>query len=145
MDYERTLFSRNTVRMVRTSSGVLPEALEDSDTNTAAAAAAYCVNVWRTEQTDLMTDQFLLRDIKAADVQILLEAWSPLLLLKTLTVWKHTGPVTMFTATVLVFSLDRFLSELFWLLWPTFQRKSVILYFIVSSLKLMFRLKPTTR
>ncbi|XP_030250517.1 dual specificity protein phosphatase 14 isoform X2 [Sparus aurata] len=46
MDYERTLFSRNTVRMVRTSSGVLPEVLQDSeDTNTAAAAAAYCVNI----------------------------------------------------------------------------------------------------
>lgn len=43
MDYERTLFSRNTVRMARTSSGVLPEALEDSeDTNT---EAAYSVNV----------------------------------------------------------------------------------------------------
>ncbi|XP_071351992.1 dual specificity protein phosphatase 14 isoform X2 [Trachinotus anak] len=43
MDYERTLFSRNTVRMVRTSSGVLPEALQDSeDTRT---TAAYCVNV----------------------------------------------------------------------------------------------------
>ncbi|XP_070826562.1 dual specificity protein phosphatase 14 [Chaetodon trifascialis] len=40
MDYERTLFSRNTVRMVRTSSGVLPEALEDTN-----AVAAYCVNV----------------------------------------------------------------------------------------------------
>lgn len=46
MDYERTLFSRNTVRMVRTSSGVLPEVLQDSeDSNTAAAAAAYCVNI----------------------------------------------------------------------------------------------------
>ncbi|XP_070761912.1 dual specificity protein phosphatase 14 [Enoplosus armatus] len=43
MDYEKTLFSRNTVRMVRTSSGVLPQALEDTeDTNT---VAAYCVNV----------------------------------------------------------------------------------------------------
>lgn len=42
MDYERTLFSRNTVRMARTSSGVLPEALQDSED---AAAAAYCVNV----------------------------------------------------------------------------------------------------
>ncbi|KAI3353991.1 hypothetical protein L3Q82_018540 [Scortum barcoo] len=43
MDYERTLFSRNTVRMVRTSSGVLPEALEDSEDSN--AAAAYYVNV----------------------------------------------------------------------------------------------------
>ncbi|KAM9359679.1 dual specificity protein phosphatase 14 [Symphorus nematophorus] len=43
MDYERTLFGRNTVRMVETSSGVLPEALQDAeDTET---AAAYCVNV----------------------------------------------------------------------------------------------------
>ncbi|XP_039987068.1 dual specificity protein phosphatase 14 [Xiphias gladius] len=43
MDYERSLFGRNTVRMVRTSSGVLPEALRDSeDTDT---TAAYCVNV----------------------------------------------------------------------------------------------------
>ncbi|XP_059187817.1 dual specificity protein phosphatase 14 [Centropristis striata] len=43
MDYERTLTGRNTVRMARTSSGVLPEALRDSeDTNT---EAAYCVNV----------------------------------------------------------------------------------------------------
>ncbi|XP_051255002.1 dual specificity protein phosphatase 14-like isoform X2 [Dicentrarchus labrax] len=43
MDYERTLFSRNTVRMARTSAGVLPEVLDDrEDTKT---AAAYCVNV----------------------------------------------------------------------------------------------------
>lgn len=43
MDYERTLFSRNTVRMVRTPGGVVPEALQDAeDTN---AEAAYCVNV----------------------------------------------------------------------------------------------------
>lgn len=41
MDFEKTLFGRNSVRMVRTSSGVLPEALQDS----ADAAAAYCVNV----------------------------------------------------------------------------------------------------
>ncbi|XP_049431529.1 dual specificity protein phosphatase 14 [Epinephelus fuscoguttatus] len=39
MDYERTLFGRNTVRMARTTVGVLPEALEDSED------AAYCVNV----------------------------------------------------------------------------------------------------
>lgn len=51
MDYERTLTGRNTVRMVRTSAGVLPEVqpevqpgvLQDSeDTNT---AAAYCLNI----------------------------------------------------------------------------------------------------
>ncbi len=41
MDYERTLFSRNTVRMVRTPSGVLPEALKDSEDS----AAAYCISV----------------------------------------------------------------------------------------------------
>ncbi|XP_030599622.1 dual specificity protein phosphatase 14 [Archocentrus centrarchus] len=40
MDYERSLFSTTTVRMARTSGGVLPEALQDSD-----AAAAYCLNV----------------------------------------------------------------------------------------------------
>lgn len=40
MDYERTLFSRTSVRMARTSGGVLPEALEDSNT-----AASYCVNI----------------------------------------------------------------------------------------------------
>lgn len=38
VDYERTLFGRTTVRMVKTPSGVLPEALQDS-------AAAYCINV----------------------------------------------------------------------------------------------------
>nr|XP_046244271.1 dual specificity protein phosphatase 14 isoform X2 [Scatophagus argus] len=43
MDYERTLFGRNTVRMVRTAGGVLPEALEDSDDTN--STAAYCVNV----------------------------------------------------------------------------------------------------
>uniref|UniRef100_UPI0037E96C80 dual specificity protein phosphatase 14 n=1 Tax=Semicossyphus pulcher TaxID=241346 RepID=UPI0037E96C80 len=46
MEYERTRSSRSTVRMVQTSSGVLPEALEDEedeeDTN---SSAAYCVNV----------------------------------------------------------------------------------------------------
>ncbi|KAF3693448.1 Dual specificity protein phosphatase 14 [Channa argus] len=40
MDYERTLFSRNTVRMVKTSSGVLPEALQDSEDS-----ASYCLNI----------------------------------------------------------------------------------------------------
>ncbi|XP_069390908.1 dual specificity protein phosphatase 14 isoform X1 [Paralichthys olivaceus] len=40
MEYERTLFSRNSVRMVRTSCGVLPEALQDSEDT-----AAYCVNI----------------------------------------------------------------------------------------------------
>ncbi|XP_031159683.1 dual specificity protein phosphatase 14 [Sander lucioperca] len=39
MEYERSLFGRNSVRMARTSAGVLPEALQD------AAEAAYCVNV----------------------------------------------------------------------------------------------------
>ncbi|KAM7398751.1 hypothetical protein PAMP_018067 [Pampus punctatissimus] len=43
MDYERRLFGQNSVQMVRTSCGVLPEALEDGkDTNT---TAAYCVNI----------------------------------------------------------------------------------------------------
>ncbi|XP_068561302.1 dual specificity protein phosphatase 14 [Cebidichthys violaceus] len=43
MDYERTLFSRTTMRMVRTSSGVLPEALQDSeDLN---PEPDYCVNI----------------------------------------------------------------------------------------------------
>ncbi|XP_070685637.1 dual specificity protein phosphatase 14 isoform X2 [Pempheris klunzingeri] len=43
MDYERTLFSQTSVRMVRTSSGVLPEALGDAtDSN---STSAYCVNV----------------------------------------------------------------------------------------------------
>ncbi|XP_074496958.1 dual specificity protein phosphatase 14 [Sebastes fasciatus] len=41
MDYEKMLFSRNTVRMARTSAGVLPEALQDAED----AEAAYCVNV----------------------------------------------------------------------------------------------------
>lgn len=45
MDYERTLFSRNTVRMVRMSSGVLPEVLQDSEDTNITAAAAYCVNI----------------------------------------------------------------------------------------------------
>lgn len=40
MDYERTLFSRTTMRMVMTPSGVLPEAVDEAD-----AAAAYCINV----------------------------------------------------------------------------------------------------
>jgi len=43
MDYERALFSQNTVRMARTSAGVLPEALLDLDDPN--AAAAYCVNL----------------------------------------------------------------------------------------------------
>ncbi|XP_038549233.1 dual specificity protein phosphatase 14 [Micropterus salmoides] len=43
MEDERRLLGRNSVRMARTSSGVLPEALDESeDTN---PAAAYCVNV----------------------------------------------------------------------------------------------------
>lgn len=42
MDYERTLFSRNTVRMVNTASGVLPAALQDSDDST-----EFWVNVWQ--------------------------------------------------------------------------------------------------
>ncbi|XP_026233573.1 dual specificity protein phosphatase 14 isoform X2 [Anabas testudineus] len=40
IDYEKTLFSGNTVRMVRTSSGVLPETVQDSEDS-----AAYCVNI----------------------------------------------------------------------------------------------------
>ncbi|KAM3616093.1 uncharacterized protein V6R79_012246 [Siganus canaliculatus] len=38
MDYERTLLGRTTVRMVRTSEGVLPEVLDQDQ-------GAYCVNV----------------------------------------------------------------------------------------------------
>lgn len=40
MDYERKLFGMNSVRMAMTSGGVLPEALEDTNTT-----AAYCVNI----------------------------------------------------------------------------------------------------
>ncbi|XP_044209844.1 dual specificity protein phosphatase 14 isoform X2 [Thunnus albacares] len=40
MDYERKLFGRNSVRMAMTSGGVLPEALEDTNTT-----VAYCVNI----------------------------------------------------------------------------------------------------
>ncbi|KAM8903664.1 dual specificity protein phosphatase 14 isoform 1-T1 [Spinachia spinachia] len=40
MDYERKLFGKNTVRMTRTPSGVLPEALEDS-----GLQPEYCINV----------------------------------------------------------------------------------------------------
>ena len=43
MDYERTLFGRNSVRMARTSCGVLPEALQDSEDS--EDRAAYCVNI----------------------------------------------------------------------------------------------------
>lgn len=39
MEYERELSGRNTVRMVGTAAGVLPEALLDPD------GAEYCVNV----------------------------------------------------------------------------------------------------
>ena len=38
MDYERSLFGRTTVRMVQTSSGVLPEALQDSEDSDSTAA-----------------------------------------------------------------------------------------------------------
>ncbi|XP_026184236.1 dual specificity protein phosphatase 14 [Mastacembelus armatus] len=38
MDYERALFSRDTVRMARTSSRVLPEVLQDSEDS-------YCINI----------------------------------------------------------------------------------------------------
>lgn len=38
VDYERRLFNRTSVRMARTSSGVLPEAVED-------AAAVYSINI----------------------------------------------------------------------------------------------------
>uniref|UniRef100_A0A3P8TKA1 Tyrosine specific protein phosphatases domain-containing protein n=1 Tax=Amphiprion percula TaxID=161767 RepID=A0A3P8TKA1_AMPPE len=41
MEYERSLFGCSSVRMSRTSGGVLPEALHESDSNT----AAYCVNI----------------------------------------------------------------------------------------------------
>lgn len=41
MDYERTLFSRNTVRMARTSGGVLPVTLQDAEDT----EAGYCINV----------------------------------------------------------------------------------------------------
>ncbi|XP_022077719.1 dual specificity protein phosphatase 14 isoform X2 [Acanthochromis polyacanthus] len=41
MDYERSLFGCSSVRMSRTSAGVLPEALHEPD----ADAAAYCVNI----------------------------------------------------------------------------------------------------
>lgn len=44
MDYERTRTGRNSVRMTQTSSGVLPEALQDSE-DSDSAEAAYCVNV----------------------------------------------------------------------------------------------------
>ncbi|XP_042372094.1 dual specificity protein phosphatase 14 [Plectropomus leopardus] len=43
MDYERTLFGRNSVRMARTSEGVLPEALRDSEDTD--PELAYCINV----------------------------------------------------------------------------------------------------
>ncbi|XP_053279253.1 dual specificity protein phosphatase 14 [Pleuronectes platessa] len=52
MDYERTLFGRNSMRMTRTSCGVLPEALQDSEAQQdsealqdSEARAAYCVNI----------------------------------------------------------------------------------------------------
>uniref|UniRef100_A0AAQ5XFT5 Protein-tyrosine-phosphatase n=1 Tax=Amphiprion ocellaris TaxID=80972 RepID=A0AAQ5XFT5_AMPOC len=41
MEYERSLFGCSSVRMSRTSGGVLPEALHESDSDT----AAYCVNI----------------------------------------------------------------------------------------------------
>ncbi|XP_054452558.1 dual specificity protein phosphatase 14 [Anoplopoma fimbria] len=43
MDYERTLFGRNSMRMVRTASGVLPEALRDSEESN--PEPEYCLNV----------------------------------------------------------------------------------------------------
>lgn len=41
MDFEHGLFGRNSVRMVGTSAGVLPEALQESED---AGVAAYCLN-----------------------------------------------------------------------------------------------------
>lgn len=43
MDYERSLFGSSSVRMARTSAGVLPEALEDGEDT--KSTAAYCVNI----------------------------------------------------------------------------------------------------
>ncbi|XP_074535481.1 dual specificity protein phosphatase 14 [Halichoeres trimaculatus] len=43
MDYERTRTGRSSVRMIQTSSGVLPEALEDSEDSD--STAEYCVNI----------------------------------------------------------------------------------------------------
>ncbi|KAM6988182.1 dual specificity protein phosphatase 14 [Tautogolabrus adspersus] len=43
MDYERTRTGRSTVRMASTSSGVLPEALEDP--KDLDSAGTYCVNI----------------------------------------------------------------------------------------------------
>ncbi|CAJ1066381.1 dual specificity protein phosphatase 14-like isoform X2 [Xyrichtys novacula] len=42
IDYETTRTVRTTVRMAKTSSGVLPEVLEDSEDSN--SAAAYCIN-----------------------------------------------------------------------------------------------------
>ncbi|XP_041850524.1 dual specificity protein phosphatase 14 isoform X2 [Melanotaenia boesemani] len=43
MDYEAVLLGRNTVRMTRTSAGVLPEALPDPENPN--SVTAYCINV----------------------------------------------------------------------------------------------------
>lgn len=47
INYEKTLFSRNTMRMARSSGGVLAEALQDGQD--CGTSTAYCVNVWHTE------------------------------------------------------------------------------------------------
>uniref|UniRef100_A0A1A8ELJ8 Uncharacterized protein n=1 Tax=Nothobranchius korthausae TaxID=1143690 RepID=A0A1A8ELJ8_9TELE len=42
MNYEKLLFTRNTMQMVRTSAGVLPEVTQEPEET---GAAVYCVNV----------------------------------------------------------------------------------------------------
>ncbi|KAM9853345.1 dual specificity protein phosphatase 14 isoform 1-T4 [Aulostomus maculatus] len=43
MDYERTLLARNSIRMAKTSGGVLPEALSDTEDTT--SVPAYSINM----------------------------------------------------------------------------------------------------
>ncbi|KAG7225940.1 hypothetical protein INR49_018541 [Caranx melampygus] len=43
IDYEKTLFSRNTMRMAKSSGGVLAEALQDGQDS--GTSTAYCVNI----------------------------------------------------------------------------------------------------
>lgn len=43
MDYEKKLLGRNTVRMTKTPSGVLPEALQDSEDSN--SQPEYCINI----------------------------------------------------------------------------------------------------
>ncbi|XP_034721799.1 dual specificity protein phosphatase 14-like, partial [Etheostoma cragini] len=47
LDYERSLFGKTSVRMARTSAGVLPEALQDTGTTggDTGTTGAYCINI----------------------------------------------------------------------------------------------------